>query len=133
LRRDSDLFILDVITTTERSFFLLHKKPILEEWMVRDSPLIGELVLYPPGRCPRVVSGDGHGDYLPLWPAGFKAQITDDVAEIVDAEGQIVARVGDKVQLEGGAIARDWESAAYRRLFQELPGDCLGPYWIVRD
>ena len=101
--------------------------------MVRDSPLIGELVLYPPARCPRVVSGDGRGDYLPLWPADYEARITDDVAEIIDAEGQIVARVGEKVQLEGGAIVGNWESAEYRRLFHELPGDCLGPYWIVRD
>jgi hypothetical protein len=133
LRRDSDLFNFDVVTTTERSLFLLHKKPILEEWMESDSPLIGELVLYPPGRCPRVVSGNGHGDYLPLWPSDYAARVTNASVEIVDAEGKVVGRVGEKVQLEGGAIASNWESAEYRRLLSELPRDCLGPYWIVRD
>jgi hypothetical protein len=133
LRRDSDLFSLDVITTTERSLLLLHKKPVLDALAESDGSLAGELVLYAPGRCPRVQSEDGLGDYLPLWPPDYAAVIEGDEVDIRDGTGQVVVRVGEDVQLGGGAITVDWESEPYRRLHSELSGDCIGPYWIVKD
>ncbi len=133
LRRDSELFALQVISTTQRSFFLLHKKPVLDEWAEADSPAAGLLVLYDGQRCPRVVSESGLTDYLPLWPPGYEVRVENDQIEILDGSGQAVARVGQAVRLGGGKIPVDWEVEEYRRLYYELPGDCHGPYWIVGD
>lgn len=133
LRRDSELFALEVISTTQRSFFLLHKRPVLDEWAEADSLLAGLLVLYEGQRCPRVVSESGLTDYLPLWPATYAARFENDQIEIVDGSGQRVARIGEEVILDGGAIAGGWDSEQYRQLYYELPGDCHGPYWIVGD
>jgi len=133
LRHDSDLFTLDVISTTERSFLLLHKKPVLDEWAEGDALLIGKLVLYDYQRCPRVTSDSGLTDYLLLWPPDYGARVKNGEVEIVDGSGQVVARVGEEVRLSGGAIPVDWDSEKYRQLHYELPGDCHGPYWIVEN
>ena len=133
LRRDSDLFSLEVISTTQRSFFLLHKKPALDEWVAGDAPLTGKLVLYADQRCPRLVSEDGLVDSLPLWPPEYGARLREGQVEIVAGSGQVVATVGEAVRLAGGPIPGDWESERYRRLQAELPGDCCGPYWIVQE
>ncbi len=141
LRHDSDLFTLDVISTTERSFLLLRKKPVLDEWAEGDSLIAAKLVLYDYQRCPRVTSDSGLTDYLLLWPPDYGARITPPLSppeggmkggiEIVDGSGQVVAHVGEEVVLDGGGIPRDWDSEKYRQLYYELPGDCHGPYWIV--
>jgi hypothetical protein len=133
LRHDSDLFALEVISTTGRSFLLLHKKPVLDEWAEGDALLIGKLVLYDYQRCPRVTSDSGLTDYLLLWPPDYGARVENGEVEIVDGSRQVVARVGEEVRLGGGAIPVDWNSEKYRQLRYELPGDCHGPYWIVEN
>jgi hypothetical protein len=37
-----------------------------------------------------------------VWPAGYVARRTDSVLELVDADGQTVARSGDRVTVAGG-------------------------------
>jgi hypothetical protein len=131
LRRDSDLFSLDVIPLKERSVILLKKLPALDGWADKDAPLIGTLTLW--GRCPEVQIASDQRRYTPLWPAGYGARVEHGELEIVDGEGQLVARVGDEVRLPGGEIPGDWDSPRYRRLHDELPCVCNGPYWVVAD
>ncbi len=133
LRHDSDLFSLEMLTNTERTLLLLHKKAILEEWADSDSSISGKLVLYEPQRCPRIQSDSGLIDYLPLWPPDYDARIQNGEIEIVNGLSQVAARVGETVRLNGGKIPLDWSSEQYRQLYYELPGDCNGPYWIVKD
>jgi hypothetical protein len=133
LRRDSDLFSMEIISTDDRSFFLFHRKAVLDDWAERDGSLSGELVLWDYSRCLRVVSDGGLGDYLPLWPVDYAARVTGDGAEILDGSGQVFARVGQQVRLNGGAIPVVWDLEPYRSLLDELPRDCHGPYWIVGD
>ena len=45
--------------------------------------------------------------------------------------GRAVARTGETVRLSGASVPQTWESEVYRRLVNELPGDCHGTYWIV--
>jgi hypothetical protein len=133
LRRDSDLFSMEIISTDARSFFLLRKKAVLDDWAERDAPLSGELVLWDYNRCLRVVSDGGLGDYLPLWPADYAARVTGDGVEILDGSGWVFARVGQQVRLDGGDIPVVWNLEPYQSLLNELPRDCHGPYWIVSD
>ena len=133
LRHDSELFSLDVISATERSLLFLGKTPVLDEWAEEDAPLIGKLVLYDDQRCPRVKDENGLIDYLPIWPPDHRARVENGQVEIVNGSGQVVARVGEEVRLDGGRIPIDWDSGKYRQLLNELPGDCNGPYWVVEN
>ena len=72
-------------------------------------------------------------DYLPIWPPGYSLQFTEGAVEILDASGKVVAQEREEVLLPGGAIPHNWESERYRRLYDDIPGDCYGPYWIVED
>ncbi|MEJ2737532.1 MAG: hypothetical protein P8189_28915, partial [Anaerolineae bacterium] len=133
LQRDSDLFSMEIISTDDRSFFLFHKKAVLDGWAEHDASLSGELVLWDYSRCLRVVSDGGLGDYLPLWPADYAARVTGDGVEILDGSGWVFARVGQQVRLDGGDIPVVWNLEPYQSLLNELPRDCHGPYWIVSD
>ena len=129
LKHTSNLFTLDVLSATERSFFLLRKKPVLDEWAEEGAPLTGKLVLF--NRCPRVMADDYPTKYLPLWPPDYGARVENGEVEIVNGSGQVVARVGEEVRLGGGKIPGGWASEKYRQLNYELPAECSGPYWIV--
>jgi hypothetical protein len=133
LRRDSSLFNLEEIETPQRSLLLIHKEPVLDGWIERESSTSGKLVLWDYDRCPRIMSEDGLGNYLPLWPPDYSARVEEGQIAILDGSGQVVARVGEEVTLEGGPIPHSWDSEEYRRLHGELPGDCSPPYWIVGD
>jgi hypothetical protein len=39
---------------------------------------------------------------LVIWPHGFRAQLTDDGANLLDAHGRVVAHTGDEVRGAGG-------------------------------
>ena len=133
LRADSDLFSLQVISSTERSFLMLRKQPVLDEWADRGSTATGTLVLWEGQRCLRIWSETGLGDFLPLWPQSYGARFSDGQVEILDGAGEVVARTGDEVSIPGGLIPGGWQSERYRELYYELPGDCYGPWWIVGE
>jgi hypothetical protein len=133
LKRDSDLFTLDEVETPARSFFLLHKQPLLDGWIEGESQLTGKLVLWDYDRCPRIATESVRGNFLPLWPPDYSAIVEDGAIAIVDGAGRVVARVGEQVTLGGGSIPHSWDSEEYRQLFHELPGDCSPPYWIVGE
>ena len=50
---------------------------------------------------------------------------------VLDAAGQVVARMGDAVRLRGRAIPHSGDDPVYRQLINELPGDCIGAAWLV--
>ena len=133
LRRDSDLFSLQVISSTERSFLLLRKKPVLDEWAESGSSASGTLVLWEGQRCPRIWSERGAGNCLPLWPENTSARFFDGEVEIVNGLDEVIARTGEEVSVRGGVVPGGWESERYRELYHELPGDCHGLYWVVGE
>jgi hypothetical protein len=129
LQYDSELFSLDVISTTGRSILLIRKKPVLDGWAQEDAPLSGKLVLYDYERCLRVEAASG--SYLPLWPPNYGIRAEQGVVEVVDGSSRVIARVGDEVHIKGGQIPVSWDSDRYRQLHHTLPGDCNGPYWVA--
>jgi len=131
LQFDSALIIPEIIRMTSRTAILIHKYPLLDSWVKEPSTITGELHLYPPQRCPRIISDSGMTDALPIWPANYSLHINEDQVEILDGAGQVIAREGEQVTLYGGYIPISWDSEEYRRLYYDVPGDCFGPYWIV--
>jgi hypothetical protein len=125
----SDLFALDVSSDTGRTILTLSYKPALYEQAEERELISGELVLYDYDRCPRLQT---NWDPITLfWPAGWSLRAEGDTIVVVDGAGRAVARSGETVRLSGKSIPQTWESGIYRRLVNELPGDCHGTYWIV--
>jgi hypothetical protein len=133
IQRDSKLVEIEVISSDDRDGILLTKHTILDEWVDERSVIKGKLVLYKPMRCPRLKSDSGITDYLLIWPPDYYLQIVDGLVEIRNGSGEIVAQEGLEIVLHGGSIPHRWDSEQYRQLYYNIPGDCYGPYWIVRE
>ena len=131
LKFDSELFDMDLVPAADRTAILLKKAPILDDWAGEPDTVTGILRFYNPDRCPRIQSESGTRDYLPIWPQGYSIQVIEDLVEILDADGNVVARQDENVTLHGALVPPNWENLNYRQLHYETPGDCFGPYWIV--
>ena len=131
LRYDSDLFALDVISTTERTVLFLRYKPALDEQVVDAVSASGKLVAYDYRRCLHLQTDWGPGAVTLLWPADWSVCVDDETIVVLDGTGQVVARMGDEVRLRGRAIPHSADVAVYRQLIAELPGDCIGASWLV--
>jgi hypothetical protein len=91
-----------------------------------EAELIGDLVLV--DGCLRVNAIHGDTSYLPVWPPEYTLQAVGDEIQVLDGEGQVVARVGQEVYMGGG----EGSAAAMPDCVREqLPAGCTGPYWIV--
>lgn len=90
--------------------------------------IVGTLV-YDDG-CLRVAS-EGGSSHLIIWPPDVTLHATDEVIEIHDADGNVVARVDEQISMGGGESGSDhWERGTLRA---PLPEQCPGPYWIVGE
>lgn len=71
------------------------------------------------------VSDDSDAGYLLIWPPNYTWNLEHDTIQILDGTGQVIARVGDKVQIGGGEVP-SWPK-------QVIPVNCSAPYWIVGE
>jgi len=131
MRYDSDLFALDVVSTTEHTVLFLRYKPALDEQVVDTVSASGKLVAYDYRRCLHLQTDWGPGEVILLWPADWSVRVDDETIAVLDGTGQVVAQMGDEVRLRGRAIPHDADVAVYRQLMDELPGDCIGASWLV--
>jgi hypothetical protein len=131
LRYDSDLFALDVVTTTQQTALFLRYKPALDQQIAETGSIDGKLVVYDYYRCLHLQTSGGPDTATLLWPSDWSLRASDGEMIVVDGTGQAVARAGDEVSLRGRAIPHSMDFAAYRQLVDELPGDCVGASWLV--
>jgi hypothetical protein len=131
IQSNSELIQLEVISTTERTGFLITKTHLLDDWVDEPSTISGVLRMYTPQRCPRIQSESGITDYLPIWPPEYSLVFKDGKVEVTDSNGKVIASEGSDLVVNGGPIPHSWDSEAYRQLYHDVPGDCFGPYWIV--
>lgn len=75
--------------------------------------------------CLRLQDGTEEG-YAAVWPSGFSFRAEGDEVTIVDSEGELVARVGERLLVGGGELpgVRAAELAPY----VEQPVRCAGTY-----
>ncbi len=85
------------------------------------------------GGCLRLEHGGGFTE-VPIWPPRFDLRTEGGEVRVLDGEGGIVARVGDRVEMGGGEV---WSLAGIRsvdgRTRRELEERCPGPYWLVGE
>jgi hypothetical protein len=71
----------------------------------------------------------GESDLL-IWPYGYSLRIEGKEIQVIDSDGQVVARVGDRIKVGGGEVPAE---IVEKYIGQPLPDDCKGPYWIVSE
>jgi hypothetical protein len=92
---------------------------------------MGKLILTDNG-CLRLKHLEGHRGDLPIWPPGYSLSVKGDLVSILDENGQLIAEVGDNLDMCGGNISLD-VPAIPESLRQELPDRCPPPYFMVGD
>ncbi|MBI5839477.1 MAG: hypothetical protein HZB19_05190 [Chloroflexi bacterium] len=69
--------------------------------------------------------------FLLIWDSTFSSRTEQGVVHVIDSStGEVLARVGDYVEVGGGvaSIAEvEWA------LKEPIPKECLGPYWLVGE
>lgn len=101
---------------------------------VPEALLIGRLVLSEDG-CLRVDTGRANA-YVPIWPPGYTAKSEIQAVRVLNEEDRVVAQTGGNIEAGGGEFPREsLDGIAYlsKRLAQELPRRCAGPYWLVGE
>lgn len=83
------------------------------------------------GDCLRVesVGSSSNTSYVLILLDRFSIGTDGGKTVLLDRENNIVASVGDIVEVGGGEANE--ASLSWRRFFGQLPKDCEGPYWIV--
>jgi len=98
-----------------------------EGWRVSMlAELIGTLWLDPEDGCLRVTPLYRGEDLLVIWKPEFTLREQEGQLEVLDADGQLAARVGEEVYLGGGYVSVDDEW-----VLQQIPPACRGETFIA--
>lgn len=75
------------------------------------------------------------GNVVPLWPSDLESSVKGNEVRVLDGEGRIVGRVGEKIIMGGGGIRGEalTEDILGQRTKQELVERCPGSYFLVQE
>jgi hypothetical protein len=135
LNFSSELFSLEIIPVKDENICFLQKKPLLDEFATAKKEITGKLIVCYDAyclKCPRITVGDMVELYLLIWPADCEARTENGVFEIADGSGNIIARDGEEMHLEG-FVLYGINTDVTRQMYDELPRGlgCHQPYFIV--
>ncbi len=109
---------------TKTTFFPRQEKPV-RAWM--DALILGTLVLV--DNCIRVDSEVAKTSYLLIVPPDFSFSVENKQINILNANGEIVAHIGDRARISGGEI--NSLSKVDKFIQAQIPSQYTGPYWII--
>jgi len=89
--------------------------------------LVGKLIVK--DGCLRVSASEGDRGHLIIWQPDYFLNSNEGVIEILDRNGEVVARVGEAIRMGGGEVALT--ENLKRQLREPLPEQCEGPYWLM--
>ncbi|MGB3716811.1 MAG: hypothetical protein WA996_20525 [Candidatus Promineifilaceae bacterium] len=108
----------------------LPKQPLSESSM---EALIDGLLIEVNG-CLRVTDESYVDGFLIVWPFDTDISIAGENIDLLNGDGQVVARVGEALRIAGGAMESPPSMARYDDLIPGLPIDgCPGPYWVAGE
>ena len=92
-----------------------------------EALLVGKLIVK--DGCLRVSASEGDRGHLIIWQPDYFLNSNEGVIEILDRNGEVVARVGEEIRMGGGEVALT--ENLKRQLREPLPEQCEGPYWLM--
>lgn len=69
--------------------------------------------------------------YMIIWPYGYTIRLEGKTIQVLNADGRVVARAGDRIVIGGGET--NSTEGIENSIGQPLPLDCTGPYWIAGE
>jgi hypothetical protein len=121
--------LVEVVTAEGRTLFL-PKQPFTESTM---GALIDGLLIEVNG-CLRVNDDNYIEGFLIVWPYDTDIEIAGENVDLLNSNGQVVARVGEALRIAGVAMESPPSMARYDDLIPGLPIDgCPGPYWVAGE
>jgi hypothetical protein len=112
-----------------KTIFFPRQEKTDGERAVMEGEVDGTLVLA--DNCIRVDSDEADASYLLIWPPEFNITIENSSIKILNGDGELVARIGDKVHIGGGEI--QLLSMLDKTIQEQVPRQCPAPYWIIGD
>ena len=109
------------------TIFFPHQKIINGEWAAMEALTRGTLVL--DNNCIRLERNNSLANYLLIWPPDFNISNENSTIQIVNGDGNIVAAIGDRVEMSGGEISL--LSMLDNSIQEQVPPQCTGPYWLM--
>jgi hypothetical protein len=128
-RQASTTYQIEVFRGTE-VFFPQQRRPV---GIGPAAGAVGKLVVDDDG-CIRLKPTPKDPGYIPIWPAEFELEVAGGEIRILDGMGQVVAKVGEEVDLMGGEAGSSLEGFGIvdKRTKRELYERCrLRSYWFV--
>lgn len=118
--------------STDREVFFPKQEPT--DALFPSAAARGTLVMDEEGCLRRKHRSDERGDLL-IWPHGYSLRTEGGEIQILDGKGQVLAQVGDRIEVGGGYVPRSLEGlkSVSERLQRKLPERCPGPYWLVSE
>ena len=117
----------NITPTVEPKIYFPQQDPVDGERETMTGETFGKLVVV--NDCIRVMHDKSDTSWLLIWPPNFSLNFKDDTIQILNKDGQAVARVGDMVRIGGGEVSSS--SFFSETMKKKLPINCLAPYWIV--
>jgi hypothetical protein len=119
-------------TSESGDVYFPQLRPVAGDRGGMDGDITGELVLV--DGCIRLNPRYGDVSYLVVWPPEYTLVAEDDLLQVRNENGDIVARVGEGVYMGGGEMpesSAQWLSQEL--LSEELREVCSGPYWVIGE
>jgi hypothetical protein len=127
---DTDQGALVEVNTADGQTVFLPKQPFAGSTM---EALIDGLLIEVNG-CLRVTDDNYVEGFLIVWPYDTDIKIAGESIDLLNGDGQVVARVGEALRIAGGAMESPPSMARYDDLIPGLPIDgCPGPYWVTGE
>jgi hypothetical protein len=119
--------LLEAITSDEWLIYLPVQPPSEASMMALMEGTLVEV-----DGCLRIEDGHYADGWLVLWPFGSDIRVVDNRIEVINVDGQLVARVGDRLRAGGGAVESTRAMAGFDEVIPGMPIDgCPGPYWVA--
>jgi hypothetical protein len=93
-----------------------------------EALLQGKLII--DAGCLRIEDESGSESYLVIWQADYFLNDDQGVIEVLDQNGRVAARVGERISLGGGGVPL-WDFSS--ELHEPIPSRCQGPYWLMGE
>ena len=81
--------------------------------------------------CLRVSSSNEDSGILIIWQSDYFLNQNKDSIEVLNREGQVVARVNEEISIGGGEVPLTAELELQLR--EPIPSQCKGPYWLMGE
>ncbi len=79
--------------------------------------------------CPRIIPEYDSTGWLIIWQPDYFVSDNHGIIEIIDRDGQAVARQSEHINMGGGEIP----SISFEELREPIPSQCEGPYWLMGE